>query len=368
MNVRAAWVLLALAACSSPANPPRDEGLSLHIIGKGAPLADAQLMIHPLGGECDHHECKTFVSDKSGRVCLDRLHAGTYRVDVYHPIYVPLTRKVEVTGAPGEKIDLTLTEGGRVVGTVLDARGAPVADATVRAIDPNGLIEFNQAKTDASGRFEMTGLPIQPLRFYVHSGYHRPGHADTREIKKPGDLAQVSISLRDGKSLAGKVVNVDGTPVQGATVGCTDEGSLFFETGADGLFRLGGLGDEPVNAYAYKVGLAPHHIKQVAPGSTELVFVLRPPATVRGAFQFPQGLPEAIVSLVRDELKVATCIVRPVNAKFEFQDLVAGKYILQVEGPDGPIHRSDVTLAEGQSVDVGAVAPHGSINLREDKR
>ncbi len=353
---RAVLVLLTAALVACAARPKQTEFV---IVDNGKPIADAQFAIHAeeeMGH--DHHECKTYTSDAQGRIQLNPMPAGKYVVAVFHPIYVLYEKFVTLKGTPGERVECTLTQGGYLDGTIVDLKGAPVAQATVKAIDPSTLMEFRTAETDASGKFSMTGLPIGTARLYVHSGRHRPANEQVT-FRRPAERQTVTISVRDGKSISGRVVDIKGNPIPGVTIGCTDEGAQFFHTGPDGAYIIGGLGDEPVNMYGYKVGLAPHHLKAVKPGTTDIILVLRPPAIVRGELRIAAG--EAQVSLVKGNLRVATALVRPNQSKFEFTDLCADRYILVAEGASAL--RMEVAIAEGETRDLGLLRP---ANLFQD--
>jgi hypothetical protein len=349
---RAVLVAVAAALCACRQNPAAEQFTELYVHDGATPVADAQLTLHPDDlSKLSHDECQTYTTDKNGKARVDHLDPGAYSLAVYHPIYVFYQKLVTIKG--NDRLDCALTEGAYVDGVVVDSRDRPVADTMVRAIDPMALQEFRSAKSDASGQFHLTGLPIQPIRLYAHSGRHRPCTNDELSFAKPAEHKTVRLTLADGKMLTGKVVDKDGKPVEGATVGCSDEGALFWQTGTDGTFVLGGLGDDPVNAYAYKVGLAPHHIRSLLPGTKEITFVLKPPATITGQIEFPRGVEELTVSVVKDNLKIATVIVHPEHPKFEFKDLSADRYVLVAEGASAL--RMEISVAEGETRDLGLV-------------
>lgn len=335
------------------------------VVDQGRPVSDAQLIVHPvdLQGH-DHHDCETYSTDAQGRVRIEKLAPGGYDLLVFHPKYIAYQTQIQIVEK--DRIECPLTLGGRVQGIVTDERQAPVSHAMVRAIDPNGLIEFRNAQTDANGNFVLEGLPIQPIRLYVHSGRHRPANYDVVGIQNPGDSARVHVTVLDGRQITGRVVDAHGNPVQGATIGCTDEGALFFKTGKDGSFVLGGLGEAPVNLYGFKAGLAPHHMRQIAPGTSDLTLVLRPAARIRGELEWPRSAEGGItVGLYKDDLRIAAFVLHPTHTKFEFKDLAADRYVFVVEGTTA---RAEISVTEGELRDLGVLRLPDSNILEEGEK
>lgn len=111
-----------------------------------------------------------------------------------------------------------------VTGIVIDEQGAPIAGASVQAIDGNrGKLG---TKTAADGRFSFAGL--KPEGRWSFSA-DEPNHAlmsdyeEQREVPvKPQDLP-VTIKLYSPRTLTGTVVNEQGNPVAGARVVLLDQ-------------------------------------------------------------------------------------------------------------------------------------------------
>jgi RNA polymerase sigma-70 factor (ECF subfamily) len=145
------------------------------------------------------------------------------------------------------------TSQGSFTVTVLDDRGAPVEDATVRVLEERrGFIRERtavSARTDAEGRAAVPrverpgpddGVPWIPLALRVERPPERDDLQD-RELPdwRPGDETVV---LPRGFLVTGEVLDPAGRPVPGATVHLEAEGRTFLApTDASGRFRAAGL-------------------------------------------------------------------------------------------------------------------------------
>jgi hypothetical protein len=118
------------------------------------------------------------VSDQEGRFVIDRLSAGSYALEASKIGYVTMqygqTRAAEpglqLSVADGEVIDhieMVLSRGSAVTGTITDERGEPLEGVTVRALQirhGNGRTSALNApgarerRTDDRGRYRLYGL------------------------------------------------------------------------------------------------------------------------------------------------------------------------------------------------------------------
>jgi protocatechuate 3,4-dioxygenase beta subunit len=141
------------------------------------------------------------VNDSAGRFRIASLRPGKYWLRVQSPRFAPATstRVVILPGAEFSGLVIRVGQAGRVVGTVINSEtGKPVAKAAVTLFDPTSPFSANQTRTDASGRFELDGVP--------------PGRRSLRVTKKgflstvaaglqvaPGQVATRNISIRPQK-------------------------------------------------------------------------------------------------------------------------------------------------------------------------
>lgn len=151
----------------------------------------------------------------TGTVCLGCTHATTGTL-------VPVT-----VGATTSGINMQLTLGGQITGTVTNASDdAPIASLSVTLTDGNGTF-LNSAPTNASGMFTLTGLPAGTyyLRTSNNQGFidelfdNIPcsgfcGNAvGTPIVLTTGGSQTANMSLAPGGKIGGRVTNTNGQPL-----------------------------------------------------------------------------------------------------------------------------------------------------------
>ena len=146
---------------------------------------------------------------------------------------------VELALVAGQRADVTLVlEPGRAIaGTVVDARGAPVANARVQCTS----LTLHADVTDEAGRFDLGGLPASPL---VDGNYRIsacPRHGNWTSASgacqaRPGDTG-LTIVLPDPTRVVGRV-RFEGNPLSHFGVRGGDLGSLDTVRDPDGRFMI----------------------------------------------------------------------------------------------------------------------------------
>jgi hypothetical protein len=134
------------------------------------------------------------------RLLLWSLRPGTYSLTAWGGPYLPVrAHGIEVeAGAPAPEVPVLLdVEGGRLLGTLADANGAPVADALVawRPLDGEGpwSLRDRSLETDAQGRFTVQGLPVGRVR--VIAGPPSGPFASAEVVIAEGALVEVDLRL-----------------------------------------------------------------------------------------------------------------------------------------------------------------------------
>ncbi|WP_380173174.1 MMPL family transporter [Kineococcus sp. DHX-1] len=136
-------------------------------------------------------------TDEDGRYRVGDLVAGSYVLSVLSSSFRPVAQTLEVDHGGDVELDVTLSAGGRLVGTVGTADGSPVAEASVTLVDEGGSV-VDTATTDVDGAFAFddltrgrytltaAGFPPVATPVEVADGGHREvevrlGHAAQRD-------------------------------------------------------------------------------------------------------------------------------------------------------------------------------------------
>ncbi len=118
-------------------------------------------------------------------------------------------------------------EGGEIAGRVLDARGKPVAEATVLAnvkTWPDGRFRMRpfSTATDGKGRFRMEDCVPPEERYQVNLAVVATGHAFVSryvEADEGGPFEPLDLKLPKALSFRLRFTNPEGKPVEGVVVG-----------------------------------------------------------------------------------------------------------------------------------------------------
>jgi protocatechuate 3,4-dioxygenase beta subunit len=133
-------------------------------------------------------------------------------VTIDHDGFQPLRQSLPRDGFAVEKDEqpvasLTLARGVTLRGTVTDAENRPVEGATVRT---KFLNEIREAKTDASGEYQIAGCEPRMARVVVSAA----GKAlELKEVRIADDMQPVDFVLQPGGHIRVEVIGADGNPV-----------------------------------------------------------------------------------------------------------------------------------------------------------
>ena len=218
----------------------------------GAPVAGAQIRLlwPPDDPEVredyeDNDASEPVTSNERGEFEFPSVAPGQYGLDVVHSDYLDLLDDaVNVTNGEGY-FDLgvfTLTPGAEIEGVVVDPNRRAVERAEVRTRQRTQNLsgQVRTATTDQDGRFRLRGLlPALTDITAARDGYV----ASVVRSVRPGTGESILIELAEGASLAGRVLEPDGTPAADVLVGLelpTGELSRMARgRGPEELFRHG---------------------------------------------------------------------------------------------------------------------------------
>ncbi|MBB4666161.1 protocatechuate 3,4-dioxygenase beta subunit [Microbacterium marinum] len=214
----------------------------------GAPIEGAEVLLYP-GSENDGYYTSAYTED-DGSYRIDWLEPGSYTVLVIAPDGVNLQRTwfggvtgqadaetIELAdGAHRSGIDVTLTAGARISGTVKTDKGAAVAGADVRVYEWRESSDgprwewVDSVSSGASGAFDFVGLPggtyaveVTPLdeQNLIGEWWRDAATPDAAEpiVLGDGDSAtDIHMKVALGARLSGKVTDTKNAPVANASV------------------------------------------------------------------------------------------------------------------------------------------------------
>jgi protocatechuate 3,4-dioxygenase beta subunit len=180
----------------------------------GTPVGNALLRARSRDGLPSH---KVW-TDAAGRFTIRGLARGRNEVVADADGFLPWSGP-DVFLPSSDLLRIVLERGREVRGTVLDARGQPLAGVRVQrdpAPDYDARSAAGVATTNARGVFVMTGLPSGPIRFVVMAPDHVFGETTWNGIG-PGPVLE---ALAPGV-VSGRVLDLGGEPLENVEVVAT---------------------------------------------------------------------------------------------------------------------------------------------------
>jgi hypothetical protein len=207
---------------SKPPTFPPSEGVSGVVLdGRRQPVAKAKVTLHPFPQNAwwtgpDEAAVAETESAKDGTFLVGPAPEVRLKVKATAPGFAP---SAVIVPRRGGRIEVVLDVGGGLRVKVVDAKGQPVAGASVQHIAPGwGAPLTSEALSDAQGLATFDAVPAGSGQVVVA----KEGLGLVRQPDvgiAPRSMLDVTVVLQAGRSLAGQVVNVeDQRPVVGATL------------------------------------------------------------------------------------------------------------------------------------------------------
>jgi hypothetical protein len=314
-----------------------------------------------------------FASDASGAFRIDGVAPGRVQVVARHASFAPSRSALE-TLAPGGtlgSVRVVMTRGVDLTGRVLDARGFPAAGVRVQLMlegEPSARVTLSAADG---------GFAFPAVRGSAVLSAHPNGSPEVREtlaLEGSGPREVLLTLGGDARTLAGRVVDARGFPIEGALVRVESKDArspvvLSAASGSDGTFRIDGLPAPPYRLAVQRAGFAPALLPALTPRPREEVRVALVTSAVLAGQVLDRLRSEPIAgALVRLFAKApgATPRTATTNASghFEFNDINAGEYAGTIHH-DGHISgQLSARLSEGRRTELEAIAlePAGAIS------
>jgi len=324
-------------------------------------------------------------TDDAGEFAMEGLRPGTYLVNAMlsdHPDPVE-PAKVTVPAGGSVEIEISLDAGGGVQGTVVDERGTPVANATVRVTSEARWGGWRKnARTADDGTFALEGLRPGAARVVASRGafwgnaLRKPGASDD---DTPGERVtieanavasvQLVVESQDGV-IRGRVVDESGKPVSDAFIdrqresdragARTASAARFVRwswgrkpelTDTDGRFQLEELTPGAYTVRAYRRGGGEAIAEGVAVGSN-VELTIRSTGKVTGTVAGAGGKPpeQFTVQLQDDTGFFRSEQFFRTGGRWELTEVPGGSYTVSAAAGDGTA-TDEVTLAEGETRD-----------------
>lgn len=205
---------------------------------RGGPVPGAQVSARPeLGAAMDAF------TDDTGIYRLGPV-AGTVELSASAYGHGEARRTLELPSPPGRNVaerreDIVLAVADAVLSGMLDdARGAPIAAATLEVI--SGAGEGRRAVVGADGTFRIDHLPAGALRLRITHPDYPPSEVDATATAAP---ATVRFKLALGGAIEGAILDDRGAPLAGTPISGDGPGTATADTTSDtkGYFKLGPL-------------------------------------------------------------------------------------------------------------------------------
>mgnify|MGYP002621790349 FL=1 len=298
----------------------------------GDAVADVSLWAAAmLEGRAGTQQYASAKSDANGEFELEGLAPGRYgvRAEAHGHLELPEPVKVEVSERGADPVQIVLQVGGSIEGSVVDARGEPVAGARVRVSNSTWK---TQATARDDGTFRIEGIKPGDHRVTASRGWNEdlraPGETDDSVRGAPvhvvaGEVATVDLVVesQDGR-ITGRVLDAAGGPISDAFVSYRREsdsaaaaagrgrqsvrwglwGREPVLTNDDGAFALEELPPGTYTLRAYRKGGGEAIVEQVEVGSSGVELRMEDTGSISGRVTLAGGgFPDEFRVTLRDK-------------------------------------------------------------------
>lgn len=161
-------------------------------------------------------------TSKKGVAIFSAVVPGGYQIAGWAEGYAHVFQWLQV-GSGETTAELVLLPGARVAGTVLDEAGKPVAGARVVYSGASDWMQQADDRRDAvvsgsDGGFAFPAMPAGSFRFLASHDALAPGSSTLVTLDGKTERTGVTITMAQGATIAGRVVDGSGKPVAGARV------------------------------------------------------------------------------------------------------------------------------------------------------
>jgi hypothetical protein len=316
------------------------------IIGDPAPRrALARWEAEYFGASSSHGDSSRFVTGTDGRFAIFGVREGDV-VAVAQLTGYPVSSSLCVAGGACRVV---ITEAAEIQGRVIDERGFPVREATMRAApSQNATFQVLYAAAAPDGTFRLA-----PIGEAVDIRVRAPGYAPktVKQVSATNDL-EIIMTVNDA-SLSGRVTDERGFPVERASIQATlEEFTGQMLTAQDGTFSFLEVPRGEVQLKISRVGFAP--LQMTAQGE-DIAITLREGAKLSGLVIDEKN---AAVYFAQVELIYpdgASIGAFSADGSFLLSELPPGKATLKVTVNGYVTTQQPITLKQGEALELEVV-------------
>ncbi|MDP9361418.1 MAG: carboxypeptidase-like regulatory domain-containing protein [Acidobacteriota bacterium] len=237
----------------------------------GGPVAGVSVREDPMAGarvmRFDATDTST-ASDPNGDYTIDSLEAGEKTFTFSRSGYIAQQKTVTIAGST--RLDVQLSNGIRATGFVVTDGGAPIPDASVRALSASEMDGGREGRTDGNGAFTIEGLTPGHYTFTATKAGFAPGTLRDIDIALSGP---VRVTLKSGGVITGHVNGLTAQELEQTTVYASASGSgggVTAPVDGGGNFRMEGAPSGTVRVSARTGAMFGGTSKSAAPKTVEL--------------------------------------------------------------------------------------------------
>ena len=225
------------------------------------------------------------VSDADGTFRLDHLDPRREHHSLYarKDGYAETARQLDATDLD-EPLELVMTRGARVEGSVLSPSGDPLPGIELTIGFSQFAYNRQVAISDTAGRYVVDHVPVGPQTLWAQALPWAPAQVNFKIESDESRVVQ-DVRFELGHFLAGRVLGPDGEPEAGIRVNAHIDHEYIgsgTRTEADGSFRLVGLPDRPLVVELYGSGYVRVEERVTELDREDLELRIAPAGIVRG--------------------------------------------------------------------------------------
>lgn len=329
------------------------------------------------------------ITGADGAFAFPALPAGTFYLQANHDSFARgHSDTIELDGVTARTgVDIQLASGVTLAGTVVDQDGRAVPSAGVRVLVDAGRRwgqRPRQTFTDEQGAFEFRGLPHNGVRVAATSET-AASNTETVDLTDAAGTVDVQLRMERTGRIAGRVVDSNGEPVDGAQVmlrpdigergrgrrgarrGIRTEirlrGMHSALTDAGGGFEFTGIDDSAYEVVASPPGSTLSRRQAfrsdgvpARAGDTDVRIELEARGQIEGRVAFDDGSHPEVFTVSVGGFRAAPVPVSDADGKFQLVDIEPGEHRLMIRGAGFDDKRvAGISVDAGETVDLGTV-------------